>query len=191
MSDADRSKWDARYRERGALEQPDAWLVELDGVLPREGFALDVAGGGGRNAIWLARRGLRVWLVDISEEALRIARHRAADAGVALETWRADLESDPLPAGPWDLVLSFHYLERGLFPQFARVLRRGGTLVFSQPTERNLERHERPPRAFLLAEGELATLVPAGLEIVSLTEGWSEDGPDGRHEARLVARRPA
>lgn len=47
----------------------------------------------------------------------------------------------------------------------------------------------RPRFRHLLDDGELARLAPGlGLELVQLTEGWLEAG---RHEARLVARRPA
>ena len=60
-----------------------------------------------------------------------------------------------------------------------------GCLVVEHPTVRNLERHARPPAAFLLDEGELPMLVD-GLEIVTYEEGWTGTG---RHEARLLARR--
>lgn len=86
------------------------------------------------------------------------------------------------------MILSFHYLQRDLFPRFADALAPGGLLVFCQPTERNLERNPRPSARFLLKEGELAELVPEGLEILSLEEAWLEED---RHEARLVARRRA
>ncbi len=43
----------------------------------------------------------------------------------------------------------------------------------------------RPGPAHLLEDGELPALV-SGLEVVSSSEGWMEEG---RHEARLVARK--
>src|SRR5262245_61692495 len=105
-------KWDARYRERGAPGDPSPWVTSLDGVLPHRGRALDVAGGAGRHAIWLARRGLDVTLCDVSTVGLEIA----ARAEPRLTCRRVDLESEPLPAGPWDLIVCFHYLQRALFP---------------------------------------------------------------------------
>jgi SAM-dependent methyltransferase len=96
-----------------------------------------------------------------------------------------DLEVEPLPDGPWDLVLSFHFLRRALFADFPRILAPGGLLVYVQPTRTNLERHDRPPAGFLLEDGELPGLVQ-GLEIVQYEEGWLDEG---RHEARLVARK--
>jgi SAM-dependent methyltransferase len=151
-------------------------------ALPRRGRALDAAGGAGRHTLWLASRGLDVTLVDVSDVAVTLARA----AGIAdARVW--DLEEQGAPPGPWDLILSFHYLHRPLFAAYAEALAPGGMLVVVQPTRRNLERHPRPPAPFLLDEGELPRLVP-GLELLRYDEGWLEEG---RHEARLLARRPA
>lgn len=186
MSDEDRQKWNSRYREEGPLPGPPAaFLTSLDGLLPRRGRALDVAGGSGRNAVWLAERGLDVTLVDISAAALELAV--AAAGKTPLRTVLADLDVDPLPAGPWDLIVSFNFLWRALFDVAPRLLSPGGLLVYGQPTRKNLERHAKPPAGFLLEDGELPSLVRE-LEIVRCEEGWTEEG---RHEARLVARRPA
>lgn len=187
MSDADRQHWNDRYRQRSpAIEEPAAWLRSLADRLPAQGQALDVAGGPGRNAIWLAGRGLDVTVADISEVALGLARSRAEAAGVSIHTQALDFETDPFPAGPWDLVVSINYLWRPLFELIPNVLRPGGMLVFSQPTRSNLLKHERPGIRHLLEDGELPFLV-RGLEVVSHSEGWTETG---RHEARVLARLP-
>jgi SAM-dependent methyltransferase len=185
----DRERWDARYREAGAPGPPSAFLRSLDAELPRRGRALDVAGGSGRNALWLAYRGLDVTLVDVSPVALDKAR--AAAAGLGLATVALDLEADPLPAGPFDLIVCIDYLQRSLFAAFAAALAPDGVLVFSQATRRNLERHPHPSARFLLDEGELPRLV-ADLTILRCEEGWFADGAaEPRHEARLVAARIA
>jgi SAM-dependent methyltransferase len=181
MSEADRTKWNAKYRERtGSLAAPSAFLLSVTEHLPTWGRALDVAGGRGRHALWLAERGLDVTLVDVSDVAVEAA---AAHPGVT--TARLDLDADALPDGPWDLVLDFHFLHRPLFAEFPRILAPGGLLVFCQPTKRNLERHGHPSARFLLDDGELPALI-RGLEILSYVEDWSEEG---RHEARLIARK--
>jgi SAM-dependent methyltransferase len=188
MSDADRQKWDTRYRTQGAESStPAEFLVSLDELLPRRGRALDVAGGAGRNALWLARRGLDVTLADISAEGLALARAAAAEAALPLSLVAADLETAPLPAGPFDLIVSCYYLRRELFAAFPGALAPGGLLVYVQPTRSNLERHPRPPAPFLLEDGELPRLI-GDLEIVRYEEGWSA-GEEPRHEARLLARK--
>jgi SAM-dependent methyltransferase len=187
MSEADRLRWDARWRERGADPgEPSVILTSLADLLPSRGRALDVGGGAGRHALWLARRGLDVTVTDISPVALEAARTAAAREGLALHTAALDLEREPLPQGPWDVVLAFHYFERAVLPAMAAALAPGGVLVIVQPTQSNLQRHAHPSARFLLDDGELARLVPSGLGVVRLEEGWLAEG---RHEAVLVARR--
>ena len=88
MAVADRRTWDARYRaHEPGLRQPSSSLLAVADLMPLGGRALDVAGGTGRHALWLARRGLDVTLADLSGVALELARREAARAGprVALE----------------------------------------------------------------------------------------------------------
>jgi len=186
MSDEDCRKWDARYREQKvALTEPATFLTSITDRLPTDGSAVDVAGGGGRNAIWLAQRGLDVTLLDISSEALRLAQQAADHAGVKITTEQIDLVDASFPVGPWDLIFSCDFLQRSLFAIYPNVLRIGGTLAVAQPTTKNLERHPRPPSRFLLKEGELRELA-SPLEVIYYDERWQDND---HHEARLVARR--
>ena len=178
--------WDARYRDGDRVPtDPSPFLLSLDEVLPRAGRAIDIACGAGRHAVWLAQRGLDVTAVDNSIEGLRCASERAAVAGVSIRTRVCDVKTEPLPAGPWDLVLCSYFLERSLFDTFPRLLAPGGLLVFWHATKSNLERHDRPPAGFLLEDGELAGLA-GSLAVLRCDEGWFDEG---RHEARLVARK--
>jgi tellurite methyltransferase len=118
---------------------------------------------------------------------LGLAAQAARDAGVSIAVREMDLETELPPPGPWDLILCFHFLKRSLFPALTDALAPGGLLVFCQPTRRNLERHDRPPARFLLDEGELPALIAElPLETLRYEEGWLDEG---RHEARLLARR--
>jgi tellurite methyltransferase len=186
MANADRDRWNARYRDEPPPEEPSAFVVGLATLLPARGRALDVAGGAGRHALWLAARGLEVTLADVSDVALALAAERARRAGVPLTTVHADLEAGPLPAGPWDVVLCAYFLHRPLLAVLPAALAPGGLLAVAHATRTNLLRHPRPGPLHVLEDGELPSLV-AGLEVLSYEEGWLESG---RHEARLVARRP-
>ena len=186
MSLFDQEKWDAKYAAADAVPgEPSAVLRSLDALLPRSGRALDVAGGAGRNAIWLAQRGLDVTLADVSHRGLSLAAARAKEAGVSFTPLRTDLQDGPFPAGPWDLILSACYLWRPLYAVYPQVLSPGGLLVVIQPTTTNLERHPKPPADYLLGDGELPDLV-RGMEVVYYREGWQEDG---RHDAVVVVRK--
>ena len=182
-----RGRWNRRYQGGDVTQEPDPFVVAQATRLPRTGCALDVAGGAGRHAIWLARRGLDVTLIDVSDEACALATKRADTAGVAVAVVRTDLDVDPLPPGRWDVVLVVRYLDREVIAAAPDLLAPGGLFVFTQPTLRNLERHDRPERPWLLEPGELAGLVRGlrDVEVVELTEGWT---PEGRHEARVVLR---
>lgn len=183
-----RERWNNRYATAEPSLAPSRFLVDHADLLPRSGTALDVAGGAGRNAIWLARRGLDVTLVDISDTAVALARRAARAAGVDITVARRDVAADGAPDGPWDVIVVVRYLDRALLRAAPRLLRRGGLLLFTQPTVRNLQRHDRPPRQWLLDEGEVSALVGdlEGIELVTVSEAWTAAG---RHEAQLVVAR--
>jgi SAM-dependent methyltransferase len=185
MAEGERERWDRIWRDAGhGDEAAPVWLDALALELPRAGRALDVASGAGRMALYWASRGLETLALDVSLEGLRRAAHAAHSKGLALETRALDLESQPLPKGPFAAISVFHYLQRELFAKLAERLAPGGVLVCEIATVRNLERHAKPSRRFLLEPNELIGLC-ATLEIVFYREGWQDD----RCEARILARR--
>lgn len=169
--------WDQRYRE-GAHKwrQPDPFLLRAyrKFIAPGRsgpGRALDVAGGVGRHALWLARRGWRVTIADLSRVGLDEARRRAHQAGVKLQLRQRDLRAAHLPRGRYDLVLVFFFLERKLFPALARALKPGGILVYKTYTRPQLKLSTGGPKdpRFLLKKNELRRAFP-GLQVLSYRE---------------------
>ena len=183
MPAEDRLYWNQRFRVEGWRTEPSSFLLSLNAVLPSSGQALDIAGGPGQNALWLAGRGLDTALVDISEVALDMAARAAEERSVTLELLQIDLEEEPIPAGPWDLIVCFNYLRRPLLRALGSALSPDGRLVLELATQINLERHQRPPEKYLLKGGEIPTLLP-GLELVEYHERWWED----RHVAHVLAK---
>jgi tellurite methyltransferase len=183
---SDRDHWNERYTKRPWPIDPSPWLVNNAELFTTPGRALDVAGGTGRNAIWLASRGWDVTITDVSDIAIERAAARARSCDVTLTTLEIDLAKSDLPGGPWDAIMVFHYLDRALFSVFPTLLGPGGIVIGSLATVTNLECNERPPLPHLLEEGELPGLID-GLDITSYDESWK----DGHHDARFVARRPA
>ena len=180
---SDREHWDALYstadRPGGVVPHVQAVLSQL----PKSGTALDIAGGTGGTALALAEHGLTTTLLDVSPVALQVAADAAAQLGLRLDTVAVDLSQEPLPTGPWDVVVCANYLQRDLFNSMVDNLAPSGWRVVAIATETNLERNDHPSARFLLGRGELARLT-SRLEAVSLDEDWF----DGRHEARLVAQ---
>jgi tellurite methyltransferase len=194
MPHEDRQKWNAKYSDPNfPPRNPSPVLVELADYLPREGRALDIAGGAGRHSLWLAQRGLDVTLADISPVGLQLARERAAAAKLKLKTLEIDLAEQGPPAGHWDVIVSICYLWKPTPALIAGLLAPHGVFLMVQPTTENLTRHEKPPRDFLLMPGELGAAFEredcalANLELVEYSEGWRSDD---LHDAVLVVRRP-
>src|SRR5690349_17090144 len=82
MAVDEKSLWNRKYREgsHSSLE-PDPLLVRAyeECLAGRSaGSALDVAGGVGRHALWLAEREWQVKLLDISEVGVELAKENAA-----------------------------------------------------------------------------------------------------------------
>ena len=78
MSAADLVHWEARWRQHtGQPGAPEPFLVRMAASLPA-GPALDVAAGDGRNALWLASRGVPTGLVIYPDEGhgIKQPRHR-------------------------------------------------------------------------------------------------------------------
>jgi len=142
-----RAYYDARGEsEWHRLDNPYEGAVEQElhrrafaELLPPQGRVLDLGGGPGKWTIWLARRGHRVVLADLSPGLLEIARRELAEAGVEAE---AVLEVDARDLsrfgnGEFDAVLSlgpFYHLVAAADRECAareahRVLRPGGLLL--------------------------------------------------------------
>jgi len=192
MSDA-RARWDSRYHQEPALAtlEPSPFLVAEASLLPDRGRALDVACGAGRNALFLAERGLRVVGVDISPVGLALARRAALARGLPVALAALDLERARLPEASFDAITCIHYLERSLFGELERALRPRGVLVYETFTRDQLafpEAHPRRPE-FLLAPQELLRAFPR-LEVLRYAER-EERACDGRRSvlAQLVAWR--
>ncbi len=75
----------------------------LDPILPDVKSACDLACGSGSTAVAFARKGIRMFAVDLSPGMCRAAREKARQAGVKLRVIRADMRSFCLPE-PVDLV---------------------------------------------------------------------------------------
>ena len=100
----DRQAWNERYREKELLWHAEANRFLVEAVTDLEpGTAYDLAGGEGRNAVWLAEHGWQVTVVDWSEVALEKGRALAAKRRVAVHFEEADL-LDWSPRDHRDLV---------------------------------------------------------------------------------------
>ena len=124
------NRWDLMYLTRPPWDSDRPLpalvaLVEAGRLTP--GQALDLGCGTGTNAIYLAQRGFTVAGVDIASRAIAQARHKAQEAGVAVDFRVGDVTDLPADLGPRDLALDvgcFHSLPAAGKPAYVRSLRR-------------------------------------------------------------------
>jgi len=185
-------RWNQKYRA-----SPGSWL-EHDPFLPRAfseyihplfpagGNVLDLAGGAGRHAIWLARQGWEVTLIDIAEEGLALARKNAEGVVSQIHFVLDDLSHFRAAQAQFDLVIAFFFLERSIFPQIVKAIRPGGLLVYKTLTRAQLSLPGGPrDPAHLLEEGELQRLAETEkLQVLHYREQIT-----AKATAELVARK--
>jgi SAM-dependent methyltransferase len=176
-----------RAQEDGVTLEAARWLVDHAHVLPFTGDALDVASGSGRNAFFLAARGLNTLAVDRSAAAIDGIRATAARLHLPIRAEVLDLEtgSATLPLAAYDVIVAVHYLHRPLFPALKAALKPGGMLVYETFTRAQAQRGRPTNPAFLLRPGELRDLV-APLEVLFEREGEFEE----KMLASVIAVRP-
>lgn len=119
-------------------ERPDAELVEALAGVP-VGGAVDLGGGQGRHALFLASSGFEVELVDLSEPALAQAQEAARTAGLNLRTMRSNVAFYE-PQAPLQVVVAaliLHIPARHAALKTAgavgQALNRGGLMYLSLP----------------------------------------------------------
>jgi 2-polyprenyl-3-methyl-5-hydroxy-6-metoxy-1,4-benzoquinol methylase len=162
------------------------WLVANASLVPITGMALDLACGRGRNALWLAARGLAVRAIDRDRVAIAHVRETAAARHLTVEADVVDVEIDTPALGRsrYDLIVVTHYLHRPLFPFLIAALRPSGVLVYETFTQAQAARGKPTNPDFLLRPGELLTLT-ADLQTLASREGTFGD----REVASIVARK--
>lgn len=187
----EKALWDKKYSERshGSLE-PDPFLVTAyDEFLASQppGITLDVAGGVGCHAIWLAQRGWRAKLLDISEIGIRQAEENAKQTGTAgsISTEICDLNTmQDLGREQYDLVVVFFFLQRELFPALAAAIKPGGFLVYKTYTTEQKHFAGGPSHPMFLLEPNELLHAFSSLRVLHYHETVQQKGV-----AELVARK--
>lgn len=161
--ESDRDRWNQRYAGRVEFPPPNPFLIEafdqwIAPRFPHAGRALDLAGGRGQNAKFLAERGWQVTLVDASDVAIEQAKQQAKNPTLAIACEIEDAAQflARTKAATFDLVMVFYFLDRSLWKEIRRVLRPGGLLLYQTYTVENLRFGRGPSNPeYLLRSGEL------------------------------------
>lgn len=200
------STWDQRYAGTDLVwsATPNQWVEQVAaGLAP--GRVLDLAGGEGRNALWLADRGWQATVVDFSRVALdragSLAAERFGDEDGRLITVHADLLSYLPEPEAFDLVLVV-YLQlvagerRTVLQRAATAVAPGGRLLVVAHDSTNLTAGVGGPQdaSVLYTAADIeADIAGAGLVIARseavLRTVATENGPREAIDALLLAAR--
>src|ERR1700742_472899 len=122
----EREKWNQRYLEgtHGTLP-PDPLLIAafdryIEPLFPNAGRALDIAGGTGRHAIFLAGKGWKVRLTDIAEAGIANARENAGSLASQIEFKVEDLTRFQASGVSYHVITVFFFLRRDTFSELVK-----------------------------------------------------------------------
>ena len=196
-----RQFWNEKFSAPGYIygEAPNDFLRERATSL--QGPILSLGEGEGRNAVFLAKLGLDVTALDISEVGLAKTAALAARHGVSVKTVLADLSTHVFLPGRWGAVVSIWcHLPAGVRSAVhrgvAQALVPGGRLVLEAYTPRQLAFHSGGPRSVdMLYEPEAFRSELPGLDVELLEERERQVDESELHRGlsavvRVVARRP-
>ena len=156
MSAADRQRWDEHYRHRSDYPDPDPLLLLYTPSADDQAHALDLAGGMGQNALWLAEQGYTVDLMDISRVALVRAQRQMAARGLRrVNMFQVDFDQVQLNPDTYDLVCVFRYWNRWLLPQIRAAVKPGGRIIYETFNSGYLALRPDFNPEYLLESGEL------------------------------------
>ena len=164
----DAAQWDERYEGSDLIwtATPNMFVVEAtDGLAP--GRVLDLAGGEGRNAVWLAESGWSATVADFSPVGLEKALALAESRGVSITTIEADAVTWDPPIEAFDLVLVLYLQIPGAerdeaLRRAAKAVAAGGQmLVVAHHTDNVAHGHGGPPSVEVCySEADIVAAVP-------------------------------
>jgi tellurite methyltransferase len=178
--------WDRRYRggsyDKGRI--PHELLERFWPAIPR-GRVIDIAMGRGKDALFLAEKGFRVYGIEKSAEAIRVAREFLGEKVAMI---RGDAEQLPFRHESANGVLVFYFLLRNIMGDIAGILKEGGVVVYETFLKRQNEIDRRRNPDYLLDDGELRSYF-TGFDLLFYEEALSFEGGRKRAVARLVGRK--
>ena len=169
MAQKDKEKWDRKHLTAPIPDRPIE-LITNYAMLAHGNQALDIACGMGRHSKYLASQGFRVDALDISSTAIESLQDLEN-----INAKEVDFDSYSLEENKYDLIVCTYFLERSLFPQIEKALKKGGIFIYEtylyHPDNDKLPSN----RSFLLEEGELETTFSDSYDLIHIQEWWDED----------------
>lgn len=165
-NEVQRTHWDQKYQQdMTSLTKPDPFFLSgyqqfVDHSFPNAGVVLDLAGGLGRHALWLASRGWKVSVVDISEVAINRLSQAAVQLDLALDLFAQDAAEYRFEPAQFDLIVLFYHLDRNLCEKIASALKPGGFLICKTSLRWDYDETFTPAGTDSLRKNEILSLLP-------------------------------
>ena len=181
MSEADKKKWDQKYKDKPQLLE----FREASDVVKRFAFngkgqtALDLACGTGRNTLHLANEHFEVDAVDIAAVALDTLYADASGRGLLeyVKPLLLDLDDFTPESERYDVIVMCNFLDRLLIERTKVGLKRGG-LYIVETYMADVENEKKDSMASnLLQAGELKEIFAESFKVIYYDEHENE-----RHE---------
>lgn len=184
--------WDERYSATEYIygTEPNEFLASQCELL--SGAVLSIGEGEGRNAVFLATRGIEMHCIDGSRVGMEKASTLAASKGVQISTMVGDLAEFSPASESFDGAISiFAHLPSSiryrLYPLLIESLKPGGIFLMESYSVDQLGRETGGPKdADMLMSMDKIRSEFDGLEIVSLQE-IERDVVEGTHHTGLAS----
>jgi SAM-dependent methyltransferase len=166
QSEDQKARWDIKYQQGlPSLTEPDPFFISayerfVTPSLAKPGAALDLAGGIGRHALWLASRSWQVSVVDVSDVAIGKLTQAALELNVKLELLVGDAAEFRFGPAQFDLIVLFYHLDRRLFPRIVSALKPRGLLICKMSLRWDSGKSSTKANSNPLQRNELPSLVP-------------------------------
>ncbi len=178
MSEADKTKWDAKYLKKPELLRPrDASAVVMQHSRKGEGLkALDLACGAGRNTIYLAQEGYKVDAVDIAKTALTALNADALQRGLAEQITLIDhdLDTFKITTKHYELIVMSNFLDRALIERAKEGLKEGGLFIVETYMVDDTNEKKGSTASNLLEKEELKMIFSKNFKIIHYDEFENE-----------------
>lgn len=195
--------WNERYADEEFIygEQPNLFFKEqIEAVKPGKIFL--PGEGEGRNGVWAATKGWKVYAADLSVNAKQKATALAMRRSVKFEKYNVgDIETMKLPMAYYDVVaLIFLHLEPALrmkvHKQMIEALKPGGLLILEAFNKEQLRFDSGgPQRIDMLYTSDMLRADFSGLQLLLLHECYMLLNEGNYHQGeaavvRLVGTKP-
>ena len=174
MSHEDRTKWDQKYKDKPQLLRSREESHLLRTYIKKESglYALDLACGAGRNALYLAENGYKVEAVDIAAVALETLQSEVTKRGLEdrLLTRLMDLDAYRTEIEQFDLVIMMNFLDREVIRHTQKVLKNGGRYIVETYMASDENEKSNAKVSNLLQAGELKRLFDDRFEVLYYDE---------------------